>query len=88
MLASAAGDSVIDIVDGGADSAATGEDDEDSALADDDESPLNALVVEPSDLWHAPVFGGAGFGLGGHGGHRGHGGGSNNSAGSDSSSAV
>ena len=32
------------------DSAATGEDDEDSALADDDESPLNALVVEPSDL--------------------------------------
>lgn len=86
-LLKSAGDSVIDIVDGGADSAATGEDDEDSALADDDESPLNALVVEPSDLWHAPVFGGAGFGFGGPGRH-GHGGGKNTSSGSDSSSAL
>jgi Ca2+-binding RTX toxin-like protein len=76
-LLKSAGDSVIDIVDGGADSAATGEDDQDSALADDDETVLGALVVDPSDLWHPPIFGGGGFGHG-PGGH-GHGpsGGSN-----------
>lgn len=71
-LLKSAGDSVIDIVDGGADSAAAGEDDQDSVLSDDDESPLNALIVEPSDLWHPPIFGGGGFGHGG--GRGGHGG--------------
>lgn len=67
-LLKSAGDGVIDIVDGGLDSSATGEDDEDSALADDDESVLGALVVEPSDLWHPPIFGGHGFGFGPRGG--------------------
>lgn len=70
-LLKSAGDSVIDIVDGGLDSAATGEDDEDSALADDDESVIGALVVEPADLWHPPIFGGHGFGHGPRGGHSG-----------------
>lgn len=80
-----AGDSVIDIVDGGADSSATGEDDQDSALADDDESILGALVVDPADLWH-PHFGG---GMGhGHGGGRGGKCSSGSSSGSSSSGTV
>ncbi len=63
------GDGVIDIVDGGTDSAATGEDDQDSALSDSNESPLNALVVTPADLWHGFGHGGGEHGHGGHGGH-------------------
>lgn len=86
-LIKSAGDSVIDIIDGGADSAATGEDDEDSAIVDDDETATNAYVVEPEDLWHGPFFGGVGFGPG-MGGHKGHGPKGGSSSGSNSGSSL
>jgi Ca2+-binding RTX toxin-like protein len=77
-LLKSAGDEEIDILDGGADSAVTGADDEDQAVTDDDETATNASVVDTEDVipggghHGGPHFGGAGFGLGGpgRGGHR------------------
>lgn len=70
-------DETTDIVDGGLDSSADGEDDGDLAIVDDGEDILNATAYTPEDLpW--PFFGGFGHG---HGGARGHGGGSSNASG-------
>lgn len=73
-LLKSAGDDEVDILDGGADSAATGEDDADQAEIDEDETATNATALDADDYiphgpggGFGPHFGGAGFGPRGHG---------------------
>jgi Ca2+-binding RTX toxin-like protein len=73
-----AGDSAVDIVDGGTDSAETGEADQDTAYADTTDTVTNAVVDTTGDTGtggdHGPGGDHGGFGgPGGGGGHHGHG---------------
>ena len=68
-LIKSAGDDAIDVIDGGADTAAAGEEDNDLALADSGEALANLMAATSATL-AGPIFGGGDFHRGFGDGHR------------------